>query len=139
MKNRASAAIMAVVLSLTVLAGVSSTSAHPVGPTASSDIRPDVEAFVGELFGTLATNDASKWTPLFDERGLKAVPEMTFSDANVISIPSLTVDMNGDVNVFVVYSGLREPGGLFYDFLHLEIANGSFVVQGWENRLPSNG
>ncbi|MBP6882056.1 MAG: hypothetical protein KBC15_00705 [Candidatus Levybacteria bacterium] len=136
MKNRISATLVAIAIA--VVSFATPAMASTTGPSSNTDYAPGVTVFVTEVLDTLATNDASLWTPMFAEDAIRYVPTTTFSDVTVIAIASLSVDRNGDVNVFVVYTGLRDPGGLFYDYMRLKVANGTFVVTGWENRLPRN-
>lgn len=118
--------------------GVRSTSALAMrpGPTSSTDIKPEMTQFVEDLITRLGTNDPSQLDGRFAGNALNAIPE-DMVEGHLFTVYSCAVDLAGEVNLGIVYSGLRKEGGIYYDFLHLKAGNDSYVVTEWENRLPT--
>lgn len=116
--------------------GARSTMAMPTAPTAATDLQPTVTWYVDDLLTKIASGDRDTWTHMVAPKAQSALPEEPV-DAQFMGILSMNVDFAGEINAFVVYSGLRRAGGLYYDFLHLKVVNGTFVVTEWENRLPT--
>jgi hypothetical protein len=109
-----------------------STLAMRPGPSSATNIKPTMDWFLRDLFTEVSNGDFSKVTP----NAQVALPEEPIK-ANFLGILSTNVDLNGEINVGVVYSGLRRDGGLYYDFLHLRVEDGDYIVTNWENRLPT--
>lgn len=134
MNRRRFGALAAASLTASVLGSQSASAMRP-GPSTSTDAIPGVTQFVTDLLANLST-DGGAWESMFTERGIRDVPEVT-SEGSLIAVASVSPDLNGDLNAYVVISGLRQDGGLYYDRIFLKVADGTYKVDQWENRLPT--
>jgi len=133
MNRRRFTAIAATGLAASIFGGLKSPAlAIRPGPTTGTDALPGVTDFMSEFLSM----EPDQMKLFLTERGLEQMPEIN-AEGNFFSIQSITPDLNGDLNVYVVYSGLRQEGGLYYDRFLLKVANGTYTVDQWENRLPT--
>lgn len=110
------------------------TEATRPNPTPSVEMRANVEWFLKDLFTRMAAGDQS-WTDMVEPQAQVGLPA-TPVPAGIIAVPYVGFDLHDELEVRVVYSGLREEGGLSYDYLHLKTVNDKFVITEWSVRFP---